>query len=299
MKKSYLLLTVLFLLSISSFAQKIPNNGFEDWTTVGSFEMPDYWDNLNPVTEPSGIFTCTRGTPGSPGTAFLNLTSTLIPGTGVVPGIAVCGVLDQVSRLPVSGFAFQERPELFTGRWQYMMFGTGKGFMDVLLTKWDTLQSRRDTIAYKHYILNGMVMSWQNFSVPLTYISGSYPDSCIIFLSASGAVAADFDYLWVDNLAFSGNVITSLPPSEVNGMEIRIFPNPTSGKTRIRYYNGRGENVNIRLTNERGIIVKEHACKSVQGENEFIMNLEGVSPAVYFLTVRSSSGSETTKMVIL
>jgi hypothetical protein len=299
MKKSYLLLTVLFILSTSSFAQKIPNNGFEDWTTVGPYEMPDYWDNLNPTTEPSGVYTCTQGTPGSPGTAFLNLTSTLIPGMGVVPGVAVCGVLDQASRLPVSGFAFQERPELFTGRWQYMMFGTGKGFMDVLLTKWNTLQSKRDTIAYKHYILNGMVMNWQNFSVPLTYFSGSYPDSCIIFLSASGAVAADFDYLWADNLAFSGNVITSIPTAGGKVKEIRIVPNPSSGKVSIRYYIDRNENVIISLTDERGSMVKEYSREAVHGENEFIMNLEGVPPAVYFLTVRSLSGSETKKMVIL
>ena len=76
-----------------SFAQ-IPNSGFENWTSVGSYIIPDNWGTLNPVTYPSGIYTCMKGAPGNPGATFLKLISKTIPGTGVMPGVAVSGVLN-------------------------------------------------------------------------------------------------------------------------------------------------------------------------------------------------------------
>jgi hypothetical protein len=176
---------LLALISVPSMAQ-IPNNGFEDWTSFKSYAMPDYWDNLNPSTAGTGIFTCTKGAPGSPGNFYLNLTSKEVPGMGVVPGIAVCGVLNQATRLPLSGFAFSQRPQNFTGKWQYMMFGSGIGYIDINLTRWDIPSHSRQVVANCHKVLTGMVMSWANFTLPFIYNSGQSPDTCLIFLSASG-----------------------------------------------------------------------------------------------------------------
>jgi hypothetical protein len=288
----------LAMATVVTTAQQIPNNGFEDWTTTGNYEMPDFWDNLNPTTDPAGIYTCTKGTPGSPGTAFLNLTSTLIPGTGVVPAVAVCGVLDQSTRLPVSGFAFEERPEKFTGKWQYMMFGTGKGFMDILLTKWNAPAGKRDTVAYKHHVLSGMVMSWGSFSIPLIYKSGSFPDSCIIFLSASGSVPADFDYLWLDNLAFTGSVITAEPRPTERENELQAFPNPASSMITLRKNMDRPEKVLVRLLNMNGREVKEYSRELISGTNDISIFTEGLRPGSYMISIRTSTGEETKQIII-
>jgi hypothetical protein len=298
MKRTLYLISCILIVSINAYSQPIPNNGFENWAMVGNYEMPDYWDNLNPTTDPAGIYTCTRGTPGNPGAAYLKLTSTLIPGTGVVPGVAVCGVLDQSRALPVSGFAFYERPEKFTGKWQYMMFGTGKGFMDVLLTKWNASAGKRDTVASMHHVLTGMVMTWGNFTIPLTYMSGSYPDSCIIFLSASGSVPADYDYLWLDNLAFTGSVFTDAPASEALHARIKIYPNPATDIINLWIHPDKQETAEILLFDGSGRLVKTVSRELTSGDNNSSILTHGFQPGIYIMNVRTSSFEETLKIMI-
>ena len=54
--------------TLSAFAQ-IPNNGFENWSSAGSYNNPDSWGNLNSVTSVLSVYTCVKGTPGAVGTA--------------------------------------------------------------------------------------------------------------------------------------------------------------------------------------------------------------------------------------
>jgi Trk-type K+ transport system membrane component len=88
-KQLYIAILFVFI-SVINYAQ-IPNTGFEAWTNTGAYETPDNWDNLNQMTNNSGIYTCIKGTPGYSGTSYLFLSSKAIAGKGIVPGIAVCG----------------------------------------------------------------------------------------------------------------------------------------------------------------------------------------------------------------
>ena len=74
MKKINFTLFILIALAVNVFAQ-IPNNGFENWTNMGSYYNPVSWACLNDETASAGVFTCERGTPGDPGNYFLKLTS--------------------------------------------------------------------------------------------------------------------------------------------------------------------------------------------------------------------------------
>lgn len=174
---------------------QIPNSGFETWTSMGSYNNPDSWSCLNDMTASMSVFTCVKGTPGNPGTAYIKLTSKTVAGMGVMPGIAVSGTFDQSTLEPLSGFAFNERPANLTGKWQHMIFGNSQGYIDIQLTRWDGNMQMRFPVATAHFVLTGMAMGWSNFSIPLTYIDGNNPDSCIITLSASGNTPANNDYL--------------------------------------------------------------------------------------------------------
>lgn len=183
MKKT---ITFLAAIVISSTAiSQIPNSGFETWTTVGAYNVPTGWDNLDSLTNSMSVYTCEKGTPGSPGVSFLKLTSKTF-GTAVAPGIAVSGKLDMTTYMPKSGFAYTSRPANLTGSWQHMIFGTSQGSVSVLLSKWNSSTSMRDTVAFVSQTLSGMAMSWATFSIPLTYHSSAMPDSAIIVLAASG-----------------------------------------------------------------------------------------------------------------
>jgi hypothetical protein len=188
---------------------------------------------MNNKTAISGIYTATKGSPGNPGAAFLKLTSRTV-GSDVINGIAVSGVLDSISQLPKSGFAFSLRPQSFVGNWQHMIYGSSQGSLSAVLTRWNTGLDKRDTVAIAKKTLSGMAMSWAAFTINFTYQSGEFPDSCIIVLKSSGATPTQNDYLWVDNLSFTGSVAGISETDEITSF-INAFPNPANSEIEFSY----------------------------------------------------------------
>lgn len=293
MKKSFLLGASLVLTITLTKAQSIPNSGFETWTNMGTYNNPDSWGCLNDMTSSMSTYTCVKGTPGSPGTAYLKLTSKTVNGLGVVNGLAVSGVLNTTTMQPVSGFAFNQRPANLTGKWQHMIYGASQGFVDVQLTRWDAQSQARVIVASKHQVLAGMAMSWANFNIPLTYVDGSDPDSCIITLSASGSAPTDLDYLWVDNLGFSGLVAGI---SAVNTLpSISVYPNPASDKLVIDLSALNDKSVSIEIIDLQGKRVMS-VDKIEVGPNSSI-NISDLSKGNYILNISSSKGISKTNFI--
>ena len=200
MKKIILSAIAGSFLTITAFAQ-IPNNSFESFTNMGTYDNPVSWGTMNNTTNAMSVYTAQKGTPGFPGASYLKLTSKTM-GPSVMNGIAVSGVLDSMTMMPKSGFAYAMRPINFTGRWQHM--ASNQGSITVTLTRWDMGTNSRVTVAAANQTLSGMAMSWANFTIPFTYVDAGNPDTCIIVLKASGSSPVNGDYLWVDNLTFSG-----------------------------------------------------------------------------------------------
>lgn len=286
MKKTILLSVALIFIITISRAQTIPNAGFETWNTMSGYNNPDAWSSLNDMTAPMSTYTCTKGTPGSPGSSYLKLTSKTVSGIGVVPGIAVCGIISTTTMQAVSGFAFNQRPANLAGKWQHMIFGSSQGYIDVKLTRWDAVNQTRVTVASKHQILSGMAMSWAAFTVPLTYSDGSYPDSCIITFSASGAVPADGDYLWVDNLSFSGTV-AGIAQNTFNA-DITVFPNPAIDKLTLNLNALHDKYVNIEINNIQGKLAK--SISNIEVTSNVSITVADLSKGNYVLNIFAKEG---------
>jgi Secretion system C-terminal sorting domain len=285
----------LVLITSSAVAQ-IPNNGFENWSTMGTYENPDSWGTLNNTTAMASVFTATKGTPGSPGASYLKLTSLTI-GPGVVNGIAVSGVLDTIAMLPKSGFAYTTRSANFTGKWQHMIFGSSQGGITVLLTQWNTSLNKRDTVAIANQTLSGMAMSWANFTIPFTYFNGNNPDSCIIFLRASGSAPTNNDYLWVDNLGFSG-VVTGVNETDSYITNVSAFPNPASSHINLTFELKEVQNVNLSMADITGKIIYSKDLEVVHGVKNEVISCDGISKGTYFITLHTVNGSLTQKVVL-
>lgn len=240
--KKYNLLLLAFSFCVLTATAQIPNFSFENWTNKGSYEIPAQWGTLNNTTASDNVFTVTKASPGSPGSFYMKITSRTI-GAAVVGGIAVCGELDSISKKAKSGFAYSAQPASFTGKWQHMIFGTSQGSVKAILTKWNVALNKRDTIGIASKTLTGMAMSWANFTVNFVYFNSDMPDSCIIELRSSGNAPADQDYLWVDNLGFTG-VATGIDVLNTDNDAIEVYPNPTTSVVNIRSKNSsRVENV--------------------------------------------------------
>ncbi len=296
MKKTILSIAAVAFTSASLFAQ-IPNNGFENWTSMGSYSNPDGWDQLNSMTTGMGVYTCTKGTPGSVGTAYLKLVSKTVTGMGVMPGVAVSGLIDMTAMKPKSGFPFTGQPQKLTGSWQYMASGADAGFVAVILTKWNSAMMMRDTIAKANQVLSGMAMSWLTFNINLTYKSSALPDSAIIVLSASGTTPVANSYLYVDNLSFAGSV-AGINTIDNYVSNINAYPNPASDNITIELNAQKTSTIKLQLVDVTGKLIKEINAGDIQGNYKHTINTAGISKGIYFLKVTANDAVEVKKIII-
>ncbi len=288
----------LFLALIATtncFAQ-IPNGSFENWDSVGSYVVPQQWDNLNAYTTSTSTYTCMKGVPGMADSFYLKLVSKDIPGHATQPGIAVSGVLDTITLSAKSGFAYNQRPQQLQGDWQYMAWGNDQGYISVLLSKWNIVANKRDTIAMTKYDLPSMVMTWAPFGITLNYMNSANPDTCIIVLSASGHAAVNQSYLYVDNLAF-GDSATSIKETPT-AIKLNVYPNPASENLHISYSLPNLVELKIGLFDITGRIVKQDIIPATNAKTEYDLNLNGIAKGIYILKLDDGSTTAIRKICV-
>jgi hypothetical protein len=273
MKKILFSVLALGLGAQVGFAQ-IPNNSFENWSNSNGYNTPDGWDNLNNLTNNAMVYTCEKGTPGNVGSSYLKLTSKTVSGMGVMPGVAVSGKLNSSNFTALSGFPYNQQPTALTGKWQHMIYGaddaTHQGFIDVQLTHWDIPTNSRTVVGSAHKTLSGMAMTWSTFTLPIIYTQTTMPDSAIIVFSASGTVPTNLDYLWVDNISFTG---TSTAIHELNTESfMSVYPNPCTDKIAFATDGYNGNHTSVRVCDIAG---KELMSLMASSEN----NLQEISVA--------------------
>lgn len=297
--KNLILFLCLIICGTTLHAQ-IPNSSFEDWDTTGGHLRPVGWDNLNSMTDSTGVLTCFIDSPGSKGKYFLDLFSKVVPGMGIVPGFAVCGKLDPVTHYPVSGFAYAGRPEVFAGKWQYMTPGADVGFIDIFLTKWNTAAGKRDTLSHtlSTRVRGAMAMSWTKFYIPLVYTMPGISDSAMIILLSSGILPMETSFLWVDDLQFTDStsfLATELVPEKHN---LSIMPNPSSGSTILNLFSGNTATATISISDLSGRIIVQSSHTTSHGDNQITINTQQFAPGLYLVKMSTESGIEVMKMVV-
>jgi hypothetical protein len=286
MKKQFLSIIAVTVISVSAFAQ-IPNNGFENWTSMGSYNNPDSWDQLNAMTSSMSVYTCNKGTPGSPGASYLKLVSKNVTGMGVMPGIAATGMINVGNMNVTGGFAFTQRPQSLTGSWQYMIGTADTGFVAVYLTKWNSSMGMRDTVAMAWQKLYGMgAMSWTNFTINLMYMGGGNPDSAQITLSSSGMTPVAGSYLYADNLAFAGSV-AGVKENKFNA-DVKLFPNPANDKLVISVSNSKSTKGQVEIFDVTGKKIK--SLNEVDFSSSLPIDIADLPKGQYIIKLITSEG---------
>ncbi len=299
--KKIITVTTFLILSTTIFSQ-IPNGGFESWSNSSGYNVPNGWDNLNSMTSSMSVYTCLKGTPGSPGTAYLKLISKSVSGMGVMPGVATCGMFDMTNMsapVPMSGFAFNLRPQSLDGKWQYMASGSDEGFIDVQLSYWDNQMQMRMPVATAHQTLSGMAMSWANFSIPLTYTSQQFPDSAIIVLSASGSTPVASSYLYVDTLHFNGSVAGTTGIDKIGSSNsFNLYPNPASNEVVVAINGATKGEARVQLTDVSGKTVLEEVPANTADGLGSVLNVSSLAKGMYFVVVKSGTDKQVKKLLV-
>lgn len=297
--KNLILILCLILCGATLNAQ-IPNSSFEDWDTTGGHLRPVGWDNLNSMTDSTGVLTCFIDSPGSKGKYFLDLFSKVVPGMGIVPGFAVCGKMDPVTHYPVSGFAYAGRPEVFAGKWQYMTPGADVGFIDIILTKWNIIAGKRDTLThtFSGRRRGDMAMSWTKFFIPLLYDMPGTSDTAMIVLSSSGVSPMATSFLWVDDLQFTDSTTFLATESLPQKHELSINPNPSSGTTILTLFATTTGTAALSISDLSGRIIYQATHNTTPGDNLIPINTQQFAPGLYLVKVITETGIEVMKLVV-
>lgn len=295
MIKSILLSTALVFSLGFVNAQTIPNADFENWTNAGSYENPDGWGTFNPATSIMSVYTATKGTPGSSGASYLKLTSKMVA-TTVVNGMAVSGTIN-TSTMSFAGFPMTGRPTSLNGKWQHMIYGNSQGMISVTLSRWDAGTSTQVIVGGGNVDLTGMAMSWANFSIPIHYIEGSNPDTCLIIMQASGDTPAVNDYLWVDNLAFSGSS-TGLQHVANSLGDVKAYPNPANETLHIALSLAETQSVKMEILDLAGKVVAAKDCGSLSGVSTQTLEMTALGKGIYFVKVSTTDATEIRKIAV-
>jgi hypothetical protein len=217
----------LLLLTATAHAQDIPNGGFENWTSQGSYIDPDGWLTSNMVSwSVAGMLTCEQGSPGVVGQHFVKVSDRFLTGAGMEQGSITVGTWGSFPAFP-----FTERPAALNGFWQYHPVNGGTdGVVSAALTRWNTITGQREYIANAPIHATGEIDAWEAFSSPFLYYSDATPDSAIVSVQATSATAGDGTSIWVDELSF-GNV----QAVEESGAPVlfALWPSPATDRLHI------------------------------------------------------------------
>ena len=179
---------------------QIPNNGFEDWVSVGVYQDPVAWVTTNAVAALYGADpTCERGDAGTDGSSYMRVINRSAANGIVVHGKIVSG---QGGRY---GFAMVDRPVKLIGQVAYGIQPFNLGQIKVALTRWDSLAAHRVPVGSGVRNFTGTAAQWEDFSVLINYTDTATPDTAVITISAAEGVAlvTAGSYLEVDEIKFS------------------------------------------------------------------------------------------------
>lgn len=231
MKKNLLFIASAIFIFGNSIAQNaIPNPGFENWTTMGSYDDPNGWGTINQQVS-SACFckgTAVKSTAAEAHSGSLAIKlKTLNVILGTAPGIAATGTINTQTSQIDGGVSFTLSPDTIVGWYKYAPSGTDTGSVSITLSKWNTSTNKRDVVASAYFFQTATISSYTRFAQPLTYALPNTPDTMVvILLSSSGGSPQVNSTMFIDDLGLVYNA-TDIHEQSIQSL-LSTFPNPAS-----------------------------------------------------------------------
>lgn len=293
MKKLFTLLASFLLISDQLDAQTIPNNGLENWVQVfGTIEDPSNWPSSNLLT--LGGFTSGpsvfKSTDKYSGTYAARLVSVPINGNplpGIMPdtvAIILSGALNTVGNLSLKGIPFNARPDYLDFYAKYNPAGADTAHIYTFLTKWNTNNNSRDTIAVGLTQIPNTVSNYTPYQTNLIYFSTQKPDTAMVLVLSSGFnKPKEGSELFVDQFAFTGGDV-GYQEISMSAPVTSHFPNPASSQATIKTTYAQPFEVAL-------LDITGKQCNTFKGKNGIAnLDLTKQSPGIYFYRVTGIKG---------
>jgi|GEM_PF-454972 len=225
---SFLIVILSLLDSVNLFSQNaLPNPGFEDWTTTGTYEDPDGWTTANSYSTLVGVQLTTKAnTPADvhSGNFALKTETVFIPQANQpVPGLVTTGTLQITTQTIDGGTPYTSRPDSIGGWYKYAPTGDDSAYITFFLFSFF-----RDTIGRAIFAggtTNG-VYRW--FSAPVEYEMPDNPYTAFFVITPSPRYGAEAgSVLWLDDMEII--FATGIKDNEA-GNSINIYPSVVKDK---------------------------------------------------------------------
>ncbi len=291
MKKFTIILTVLIAITINANAQ-IPNNGFENWTTVGSHENPTGWTTCNSAGGPSyPVSKSADHYPVGVGNYSIKMTTDI-----VAIGIGNCG----------HGFA---KTANYLGDWGpvFPIIGHPNSFCGY----YKFLPQNNDTMMITAFLFqNGTVVasailtstvtasSWTSFNIPIS--SYTTADSAEIGFSAYFGEYVQYpagpwgnSVMYIDNISFD-DLITSVSEQTIENTAFSLYPNPASKIVTLNIDNINNEDLTLNIYSDIGALVKTE----ILSQNQQQINVSDLCNGIYMVAIKCKEWTEKHKLLI-
>ena len=295
MKKFIVLLALTPLFYVAKGQDTITNPGFERWTNFGSYEDPDTWKTLNPLTSVVGAVVAYKatGADAHSGSNAIKLVTKTVLGNPT-PSLVTTGTVNVQQQSVDGGAPISARPLFFTGWYKYAPQNGDTASFSITLTKWNG--TSRDVVGEGGLYVNTAAASYTSFSIPISYALPDVPDTVqIIMVSSSNAAPQLNSILFIDDVDFDFS--TGIMDSKVEGLN--LYPNPANGVATLQFNLEGTQGIDITILNAMGQNVKSiYSGKSNGGLNQVQFSTQGLPTGIYSVRLNMGTKTYTEKLVV-
>lgn len=285
MKLKFLIVLCTFAGYFQAFAQ-IPNNSFETWTGTDI----DAWVNTNKLMAlPGNTQSVFKSSDAHSGAYACEMKGTKVvkkPGGVFVPDyVGSIFVGKQILFDSYRGFPYSNKPAQLEFWYKFQNVGSDTANALIYLTRWNTTNGSRDTIAQGIFGTGTSVNSYQKASVTLNYNNANTPDTAILLFSAITINATqEGSSFIIDDLAFTGGNVGINQAQTFDAFE--VYPNPSIGKIFISSIS-HAKSLQVNFFDLQG---KSLLCKTTEYENTLEIDLGNLPAGMYLLQIKSGEG---------
>jgi hypothetical protein len=254
MKKVIALAAFIFCFFANSYGQQNVRGGnFEHWRYVAVYHYyePDSsmfstLDTLNYApTPPNGnsTYRCDTAHSGNYSARLVTRTIVLLSGV-IIPGVIGTMKTNWTTEKAILGIPYPygtTLPIRFSGYYQSYPLLNDSSAAVLLLSKWNAMTHKRDTLAYNRLAFHGTINKWTQFDIAVTYWDQSKtPDTLtILLLSCAGFNARNMfgsvgqvgSMAMFDDVNLTG--VNGFPLLLMPSVKVKLSPNPVSQYLKI------------------------------------------------------------------
>lgn len=294
----------LCVLSLSVFrvdAQNVANNTLDTWAVRGTIEAPTGWlttDDFLPLVinnfprTNTGTVTKSSDAHSSPYAA--SLTNVAIGNFGF-SGSLFLGLRFDYNLL--GGASYTARPSQMQFYYKYNGPASDSAYATVILTR--TTSTGPQTVGQGETLLAPTTGGYAQMSVPITYVSGTQPDSIRIYFDSCIARRITIGAtLLIDDISLSGAPLAVRADASTQA-QLTVSPNPSpAGRFQLSAPNQPAlASASYTVLDLTGRVVAQQPAMAVPSPSREL-DLSGLQTGIYTLRLDSKEGVLTRQLVV-